>query len=307
MFYTRAGHIPHLTWDLFECHISSYVEHGQRLLIQVSLQNIFDSLEVISASGGLRKFYRFKAEHFLHLSLLDQLSPRDVVTNLHIHFWSRGGRKKIDMDKFKYAIEMSAPDSFQTPFDFDTPIGCCNKKLQKCLRRSRSFLEDLKRNSEQKDDCFDKRAIFSIGGGSSIFHRKAFINELLLPLFPDNIKAICLDLFLWSKSGGNAEKFDEEFLNQLITETLSCLPSDKLRVVEGPFDPEQVLFLCKQGIDLFDSSYPTMLAEKGFAFGLIDGFPLDGNSRTEQFTLIDLNEKRFFFRFFLTSRHFLGI
>ena len=127
------------------------------------------------------------------------------------------------MEKFEYAIEAIAPDSFQTPFDFDTPVDCCNKRLQKCLKRSRNFLEELKRNSEeiqQKDDFFDKKAIFSIGGGPSIFHRKFFVKELLLQLFHDNIEAICLDLFLWSKIGGDAEKFDKEFLKQLISETL---------------------------------------------------------------------------------------
>uniref|UniRef100_A0A1I8BN86 TGT domain-containing protein n=1 Tax=Meloidogyne hapla TaxID=6305 RepID=A0A1I8BN86_MELHA len=271
MFYTRAGHIPHLTWDLFDSHIAPFVEHRERLLIQISLQN---------------------PDHFLHLSLLDPISKRDVVSNRFIHFWSRGGRKKIDMEQFKNAIETIIPNSFQTPFDFDTPIDCCNKKLQKCLKRSRSFLEALKINSEENNNWFDKRTIFSIGGGPSIYHRKVFVKELLLQLCPDNIEAICLDLFLWSKVGEkDEENFNKEFLKQLIAETLSFLPSDKLRIVEGPFDPTQVLFLFKQGIDLFDSSYPTMLAEKGFAFGLLEGFPLDNNN--EQFSLIDLNEKKY--------------
>uniref|UniRef100_A0A914MLR4 tRNA-guanine(15) transglycosylase-like domain-containing protein n=1 Tax=Meloidogyne incognita TaxID=6306 RepID=A0A914MLR4_MELIC len=290
MLYTRGGHIPHLTWDLFDNHIAAYVEH-KRLLIQISLQNIFDSLEVIKLSGGIKNFYRFESEHFLHLSLLDPLSARDVVSNRFIHFWSRGGRKKMDMEQFKNAIETTIPDSFQAPFDFDTPIDCCNKKLQKCLKRSRSFFETLKINSED-NNCFDKRTVFSIGGGSSIFHRKIFVKELLLQLCPDDIEVINLDLFLWSKVGKKKEEnFGKEFLRQLIAETLSYLPQNNLRIVEGPFDPSQVLFLFKQGVDLFDSSYPTFLAEKGFAFELLEGFPLDDNN--EQFSLIDLNEKKY--------------
>nr|CAD2203667.1 unnamed protein product [Meloidogyne enterolobii] len=290
MLYTRGGHIPHLTWDLFDNHIAACVEH-KRLLIQISLQNIFDSLEVIKLSGGIKNFYRFEPDHFLHLSLLDPLSARDVVSNRFIHFWSRGGRKKMDMEQFKNAIEAIIPNSFQAPFDFDTPIDCCNKKLQKCLKRSRSFFEALKINSED-NNCFDKRTIFSIGGGPSIFHRKMFVKELLLQLCPDNIEVINLDLFLWSKIGNKKEEnFDKEFLRQLIAETLSYLPQNNLRIVEGPFDPSQVLFLFKQGVDLFDSSYPTFLAEKGFAFELLEGFPLDDNN--EQFSLIDLNEKKY--------------
>ncbi|CAK5023367.1 unnamed protein product [Meloidogyne enterolobii] len=290
MLYTRGGHIPHLTWDLFDNHIAAYVEHT-RLLIQISLQNIFDFLEVIKLSGGIKSFYRFQPDHFLHLSLLDPLCGRDVVSNRFIHFWSRGGRKKMDMEQFKNAIETIIPDSFQAPFDFDTPIDCCNKKLQKCLKRSRSFFETLKTNSED-NNCFDKRTVFSIGGGPSIFHRKMFVKELLLQLCPDNIEVINLDLFLWSKIGKKKEEnFDKEFLRQLIAETLSYLPQNNLRIVEGPFDPSQVLFLFKQGVDLFDSSYPTFLAEKGFAFQLLEGFPLDDNN--EQFSLIDLNEKKY--------------
>lgn len=210
------------------------------------------------------------------------------------------------MEQFKNAILTIIPDSFQTPFDFDTPIDCCNKKLGKCLKRTRNFLEELRRNSEEtpQNNFFDKRAVFSIGGGSSIYHRKCFVKELLLQFFPYNFESICLDLSSWSKVGEkDGINFDENFLKQLISETLVsylkyftlfylfliCLPSDILRIVEGPFDPSQVLFLFKQGIDLFDSSYPTLLAEKGFAFNLSNGFPFD----QEQFSLIDLNEKRF--------------
>ena len=126
----------------------------------------------------------------------------------------------MDMEQFKNAIETTIPDSFQAPFDFDTPIDCCNKKLQKCLKRSRSFFETLKINSED-NNCFDKRTVFSIGGGSSIFHRKIFVKELLLQLCPDDIEVINLDLFLWSKVGKKKEEnFGKEFLRQLIAETL---------------------------------------------------------------------------------------
>ena len=68
------------------------------------------------------------------------------------------------------------------------------------------------------------------------------------------------------------------------------MPPEKLRLVEGCFNPDQVLFLFHQGIDLFDSSFVTKLAEKGMAIRLVDGFPLTLDER--QFTVMDLNEER---------------
>jgi hypothetical protein len=65
--------------------------------------------------------------------------------------------------------------------------------------------------------------------------------------------------------------------------------ADKLRITEGPWNPEQVLFLISQGIEMFDSSFAIMLAEKGMAFGLAEGFPLAKGE--EQYSLVDLDNQ----------------
>lgn len=69
------------------------------------------------------------------------------------------------------------------------------------------------------------------------------------------------------------------------------MPSEKLCLAEGCFNPDQVLFLFHQGIDLFDSSFVTKLAENGMVFRLVEGFPLELDER--QYTIMDLKEERY--------------
>lgn len=57
--------------------------------------------------------------------------------------------------------------------------------------------------------------------------------------------------------------------------------------MEGAFSPSEIFFFVKLGVDLFDSSYATYLAESGKAFRLGDNFP----SELSDFEELDFNDK----------------
>lgn len=71
-------------------------------------------------------------------------------------------------------------------------------------------------------------------------------------------------------------------------------PNSNSQLFQGPFNPNQVVFLVGLGIDMFDSTYPLMMAEKGIAFGLVDGFP--SKPGNEQFTTMDMNDEKYEFK-----------
>ena len=67
-----------------------------------------------------------------------------------------------------------------------------------------------------------------------------------------------------------------------------ALPPEAPRLVEGAFDPSQIWNLVKLGVDLFDSSYAILLADKGQAFRIGDNY-----WKTGEFTIMDLKNEEF--------------
>ena len=43
------------------------------------------------------------------------------------------------------------------------------------------------------------------------------------------------------------------------------LPEEGLRIIHGAWDPHLVLKMVKSGVDLFDTTYPFIAADNGFA------------------------------------------
>jgi queuine tRNA-ribosyltransferase subunit QTRTD1 len=43
------------------------------------------------------------------------------------------------------------------------------------------------------------------------------------------------------------------------------LPEERLKIIHGAYDPKLVLKMVKSGVDLFDTTYPVVAAENGFA------------------------------------------
>ena len=94
----------------------------------------------------------------------------------------------------------------------------------------------------------------------------------------------------------------------LLSKIQSELPPNTLRLVEGPFDPEQIFQLVKIGVDEFDNSYVTYLAERGRAFRLTKTYPeIDKRKKSESgevlqcatestktsfFQIVDFNDPR---------------
>jgi hypothetical protein len=93
---------------------------------------------------------------------------------------------------------------------------------------------------------------------------------------------------------------------------LAAFPADRPRLVEGPLDPDQLVRLVRDaGVDLFDSSWPSWLADRGLGFRLRSEFfatifdpsqKAGGQKRPENcgFVVVDFNEARLLL-FFLHS------
>ncbi|KAM3717077.1 Queuine tRNA-ribosyltransferase accessory subunit [Dirofilaria immitis] len=94
MIYTRAGHIPHLTWDV----AAAYLKYQQPPIYQLTLPSFFEILPVIEKFGkGIARFASMPEDAPTHLTLTDPLIERSMKFNNggNIAIWTKGGRQNL--------------------------------------------------------------------------------------------------------------------------------------------------------------------------------------------------------------------
>uniref|UniRef100_A0A0N5AJK4 TGT domain-containing protein n=1 Tax=Syphacia muris TaxID=451379 RepID=A0A0N5AJK4_9BILA len=244
MIYTRAGHIPNLTWEV----ATKWLRFVQPPILQITLPTLYDAQPVIKNYGeGVGKFCGIPSGMPLHLSYTDPLLRLDggFNNNKSIAIWSKSGRKNVSAFKV---------DSFETLLDYDTDKECMSKRLTKSLNRTVEFVKEI--TGENNTSTF-----LSLGGGFSDSSRQAFAENFAKLPFEDT----------------------EENETENETNNSNHLP----KIANGPFSPTEIVSLAKLGVDLFDSSFATLLAEEGKLFQLHPQFP-----KVPTYSLIDLNDEK---------------
>ncbi|EFO28416.1 queuine tRNA-ribosyltransferase [Loa loa] len=279
MVYTRAGHIPHLTWDVATAHL----KHRQPPIYQLTLPSLFEALPVIEKSGnGIAQFVSMP----------------------------------INIETVKKLLRFSHVSSYETMFDYGTPEGCSNKRLEKALERTVKFSRELLRS-----DSFEgSAALIALCGGHSPSHHErcastigslskgsGFVLDVMqfakrLRVFPKKPKmkskvdttdiTVPLESSSPEVSGsiGSLDpvivesEFDKNIIKDLLAGVWAHISPSHLRLVNGAFSPAEVVALTHLGVDLFDSSYAIFLAEQGKAFVCGENFPEETTFSVFDFT-----------------------
>ncbi|KAI6186632.1 Queuine tRNA-ribosyltransferase accessory subunit 2 [Aphelenchoides besseyi] len=283
LLYTKAGHVPHLTWDVFEKH----VKLSQRPIFQIPVPSIFNALEVIELTQkSLCHFYRMPSDSLTHLTMNDPLNIRTpgFNTNKTVAIWSKGGKKSIDPPALKSIITASQCHTVGSLIDYDTTKESHNKRLSKALKRTIEFA-DQTFATEPTLYC---SAFLSIGGGASAWHREEMAKQLSKKEYAAGFS---IELLNYSHGPLITPKypFDGEEIGELLQSALEALPTNKLRLVEGSFDPANIFQMVLFGIDLFDSSWAVQLAEESKAFRVSSAYP-----KTNEFEVLELSNEKYF-------------
>uniref|UniRef100_A0A915DJB5 tRNA-guanine(15) transglycosylase-like domain-containing protein n=1 Tax=Ditylenchus dipsaci TaxID=166011 RepID=A0A915DJB5_9BILA len=289
MIYTRAGHIPHLTWHVFDKYHSD--------LSTVSLIDLQYHSKIQRMRCWCIKFLQNSGKLAFTSYHMDQLSAQECGFNKcsSVSIWSKGGRQDISPASLKVALNAIRPHSYSTPFDYDTSRDCKNKRMIKSIERTIDWCDQL---CSEKDDDYECSPFLSLGGGFSSHYRSKLAKELCSRAYA---KAFTIDLSSFSLSrpfsqaeGENLESvmtnnFDEAEVKLLLADVMTELAPGSARMVEGPFDPHQIFTLIQLGIDIFDSSYAIWLAQQGRGFKLTDDYP----SSSSGFKVVDFNDNRY--------------
>nr|CAD7440979.1 unnamed protein product [Timema bartmani] len=255
LLYTKGGCIPHLTHEVLQ------MVTKEPLCLQVPLSSTVHNQTAVAAyKKGIAEFIGLK-EHLIYSTVQDpaMATPQGYNEKDFVSVWSRSGKQQINADKYMDVIESFQPDMYQALCDGDTNLNSSKKRVSKALdRSSKMFWRCLERH--EKSEVLKKTALLAVlEGGYNLTSREASAKMLS----SCDVAGFVIDGL--HNNGPDVELLPFEKIKPAIQETVNHLPADKFRIAHGCWNPETVLDLVKEGIDIFDSSYPFLVSERGSA------------------------------------------
>ncbi|KAK3579931.1 hypothetical protein CHS0354_014042 [Potamilus streckersoni] len=287
MLYTRGGSAPYLGLDMLrKMENIPPVAH-------IALSHLSDHYEAVQAfQEGVAKFTALK-DHLVFTSL------HDPAVEVHSGFneksgiaiWGKGGKTKIDVDLFIKMQEALLPDWYQALSDGDTSKDTSRKRAGKSVQRTLTFLDQIVERHSQSERLKNSALFGVIEGGYSEKDREHSAKETSAR----PVSGFIIEGF--HNMGPKSEQFRISDVSAIIQKTLNCLPEDKPRLMHGVWPPDQVLEAVELGIDIFDSSYPYLVTERGAALTFSHQYSMNSVSDSEightGFEM-DLKDKRYF-------------
>lgn len=273
MFHTQGGHIPHITHEVLKL----VTKKPQILQIPVaSMHNYHDAIRLYD--GRVADFVGSK-DSLTYITLHD---PSNLTKQGHhvkdkVPIFTKNGKVLYDSEKYMDMIENFKPDMYALLSDGDTNISSPNKRIAKAVENTVAFNQqciDRHKKSETLKDVF---IIAPIAGGYCLKSRQKCL-DLLLPN-----DSYCQGYLIdgLHNNGPEVEFISFAELKPVLDSVINKLPSEKLRVVQGCWNPLNIIKLVKKGIDLFDTSYCRILTERSAA--LI--FAIDAEEITESYEI----------------------
>jgi len=252
---TKGGCVPHLTRETM-MHLNM-----ERQPLLIPFQHHARQTKVLRKWGaGLSSFLGL-SDHPLVLTVQDpgELTKSGYHNNKNISVWSNNNRELITPASFMEAIQHIHPNLFIALCDGDTEPGCSNKRISKSVSKTIDFLDtclELKKCSPSLDKV---GVIGAVEGGLDMKARTKCAKEIV----DRGVDGFLLDGF--HCNGPASENLEFSSIKEVMLETVSLLPPSKPRFYFGAAPPALVFNLVKLGIDVFDSSFPSLVTEKDSA------------------------------------------
>jgi len=252
---SKGGCVPHLTRETL-VHLNL-----DRHPVLVPFQHHARQTKVLQKWGaGLSSFLGL-SDHPVILTVQDpgEFTKPGYHNNKNISVWSNNNRELITPTNFMEAVNHIHPNCFVALCDGDTEPGCSNKRISKSVSKTIDFLDtclEFKRNTPSLDKI---GVIGAIEGGLDMKARVKCAKEIIAR----EVDGFLLDGF--HCNGPESEHLEFASIKEVFIETVSLLPTTKPRFYFGAAPPELVFNLVKEGIDVFDSSYPSLVTEKDSA------------------------------------------
>ncbi|XP_073473501.1 queuine tRNA-ribosyltransferase accessory subunit 2 isoform X2 [Aquarana catesbeiana] len=251
LLYTKTASPPHLTHDTLQ------TIEGVPPVTHVTLSTLAEHQEVLEEyKDGIGKFAGL-SDSVLYCSVSDPVTPGPSGYNTikTVSVWGSGGRIELTTQKFMSLQSALKVDWFQCLADGEVmPGGSSKKRAKKSVDRSLNFLDECLQLLAKNDVLKDKVVIGAIEGGDLLEERLRSARETA----KRPVGGFLLD-------GFQGTAMTQETKLNLLTSVTAELPEDKPRFIHGVGRPDEILDCVECGVDLFDSSFPYEVAERGSA------------------------------------------
>ncbi|KAK9685899.1 hypothetical protein K7432_015331 [Basidiobolus ranarum] len=244
LMYSHRGATPHLTPDVAR----TVPNRG----IQISLSHMLDNLPPVSIKfePGLHKLLNLE-DYFVFVDMLDpspELEQTPFNGEKYISVNTYGGMRKITPEDFIKTVNVYKPDITIAMADIVVDKNPSAKRARNSVNRTLKWLDEIIAEKQQNIRLFGV-----LVGSQHEGERQRCAEEVV----KRNVDGYVLD----------ARSFDVtlEEKERLLKISLDCLPTDKPRMGYGFSTPDEILRGVSLGIDLFDSTFPCTVTEKGHA------------------------------------------
>ncbi|XP_071947810.1 queuine tRNA-ribosyltransferase accessory subunit 2-like [Antedon mediterranea] len=254
LLYTRCGLPPHLTHD---------VKNTLKRLppvTQLTLPTLAESQDAVDGSpGGIGNFIGdTDTLHYLSLHDPGVQIASGYNDKSSVSIWVSAGRMKLQVEKYMSIQKSFKPDWYNALYDGDTPPGCSRKRVQKSINRTLTFLDKCLQIHEESDDLKNSKLFGVLVGGDLHEDRLYCTREIA----KRPVAGFVLD-------GFQRSMMQEEARWKLMSQIVKELPEEKPRLVNGIGRPDDIINAVEAGIDIFDSSFPYEVTERGCAFAFV--------------------------------------
>nr|CAG4642609.1 EOG090X08JG [Evadne anonyx] len=272
LLHTRGASVPYLSYDLLQMVTT---EHQ---MLQVPLATVMDTVESVKSFGkGITEFAGLK-EHFSYVTLQDSgiLTPEGYHDKNSVSMWARGGRKLLNPSSYIAYVEGLKPDIFQMLCDGDTTVDSSSKRVKKSVDSTLKFAAHCA-SLKDKSEVLKQTPIFAcVAGGYNVKERLRCIKSLK----ELNVSGYILEGF--HLNGESATNLNWEDVEPVLTEILVALPETHPRVFPGPITPCTLLRLVSKGIDIYDATFPWLVAERNGALIFPHSMSYNGHERLNE-------------------------
>ncbi|XP_064488253.1 queuine tRNA-ribosyltransferase accessory subunit 2-like [Ornithodoros turicata] len=253
LLYTQSGSVPHLTRDT----LKYLADHPLPALFPLPPMTDFTSSVKAQGKGlaaftGLRGYPSF-------VCVQDPMvkTPSGYNDKAGVSVWDRGGRIHLNASSFTRIMEAFVPSVYVSLNDADTPRDAPKKRIWRSVDRSLALLDECVAARAQSAELKGTSILGAVQGGWCVEARR----HSALETAKRSVEGFVIEgLHL---GGANSPQFDE--VQDLLKETLSSLPRDKLKVLLGAYRPEFIFRAVAAGVDVFDSSFANAATERGSA------------------------------------------
>ncbi|XP_054164019.1 queuine tRNA-ribosyltransferase accessory subunit 2-like [Oppia nitens] len=288
--YTINGSVPHIVHDLLDDlnddNSPMLIPLPTTLLMNESLRQFnktFDGLK-----SGIRDYVGLKRWRPTIVSIQDPLleikSGHNATDGIAV--FCRGGKQAVNSSRLIDIMTNFKPDAYQSICDSDTPSNASNKRIYNSVDRSLYLMDECIDKHNDCPDLKDKNIsiLGTIQGGLHIRSRLKSAKESA----DKAVDGFVIDGFHLYGNQSHSQ-LDLNSVKPILAEIFEILPKDKPMIMFGVLTPFQIIQLIDSGIDVFDSSYATVMTEDGIALQEI----IDNNILKVTNLSIDLKSKQF--------------